>query len=75
MRIDDSQNLETRTDSDLRKEEVIYDIAKGLTDILSKLGVPCALFGSLACNLYGSERTPNVRSRSYFERMQYSHSE
>jgi len=75
MRIDESQNLKTYINSDVCKEGVICDIAKDLADILSKLGVPCALFGSLACYLYGNERTPNVSSSSYFERMQYSHSE
>jgi len=68
MKIDESQNVETLSDSNLRKE-VIYDIAKDLIDTLSKLGVPCALFGSLACYLYGNERTPNVSSGSYFERI------
>ena len=30
--------------------------------ILAKLNLPCAIFGSMACKLYGNQRVPNVRS-------------
>jgi hypothetical protein len=30
--------------------------------ILAELGLPCAIFGSMACKLYGNERIPDVRS-------------
>ena len=30
--------------------------------ILTELGLPCAIFGSMACKLYGNSRVPNVRS-------------
>lgn len=30
--------------------------------ILAELGFPCAIFGSMACKLYGNQRLPNVRS-------------
>jgi hypothetical protein len=30
--------------------------------ILAELGLPCAIFGSMACKLYGNQRVPNVRS-------------
>ena len=29
--------------------------------ILAELGLPCAIFGSMACKLYGNERMPEVR--------------
>lgn len=29
--------------------------------ILAELGLPCAIFGSMACKMYGNERVPNVR--------------
>ena len=29
--------------------------------ILTELGLPCAIFGSMACKLYGNSRVPNVR--------------
>lgn len=29
--------------------------------ILTELGLPCAIFGSMACKLYGNQRMPNVR--------------
>ena len=32
--------------------------------ILAELGLPCAIFGSMACKLYGNRRIPNVRSFS-----------
>ena len=32
--------------------------------ILAELGLPCAIFGSMACKLYGNQRLPNVRSFS-----------
>jgi hypothetical protein len=32
--------------------------------ILRELGLSCAIFGSMACKLYGNERIPNVRSFS-----------
>jgi hypothetical protein len=30
--------------------------------ILAELGLPCAIFGSMACKLYGNQRIPNVQS-------------
>ena len=29
--------------------------------ILAELGLPCAIFGSMACKIYGHQRIPNVR--------------
>jgi hypothetical protein len=29
--------------------------------ILADLGLPCAIFGSMACKVYGNQRIPNVR--------------
>ncbi|KAF8813129.1 hypothetical protein BYT27DRAFT_7181711 [Phlegmacium glaucopus] len=33
--------------------------ARTTVAILSELGLPCAIFGSMACNLYGNQRFPN----------------
>ena len=33
--------------------------------ILAELGLPCAIFGSMACKIYGNQRVPNVRSFFY----------
>jgi len=30
--------------------------------ILTELGLPCTIFGSMACKLYGNQRIPNVRA-------------
>ena len=32
--------------------------------ILAELGLPCAIFGSMACKVYGNQREPNVRTFS-----------
>lgn len=34
--------------------------ARTTVAILAELGLPCAIFGSMACNLYGNKRLPNV---------------
>ena len=39
--------------------------------ILAELGLPCAIFGSMACKLYGNQRIPNV---GFFSFPQCSHS-
>ncbi|KDR66501.1 hypothetical protein GALMADRAFT_1156181 [Galerina marginata CBS 339.88] len=41
------------------RTEVITLVAKKVVDILHNLGIESALFGSLACYLYGNERPPN----------------
>ena len=38
--------------------------ARTTVAILAELGLPCAIFGSMACKLYGNQRVPNVRSFS-----------
>ena len=35
--------------------------AQTTVTILAELGLPCAIFGSMACKLYGNQRIPNVR--------------
>lgn len=47
----------------LSRTEVVYHIAKQVVDILHKIRVECAIFGSLGCHLYGNERSPNVCAR------------
>ena len=42
------------------KTQVIIRIAKEVVRILDRLGIKCALFGSMTCSLYGNERAPNV---------------
>lgn len=46
--------------------------------ILAELGLPCAIFGSMACKLYGNQRIPNVRflflSFCYFSKVSDSSS-
>ncbi|KAF9483274.1 hypothetical protein BDN70DRAFT_800099 [Pholiota conissans] len=55
------------------KAKVLCLIAKAVVDILHVTGVECALFGSLACYLYGNTRSPNdidlVASSCLHERM------
>ncbi|KAF8965754.1 hypothetical protein BDZ97DRAFT_1729735 [Flammula alnicola] len=41
------------------RTEVVCLIAKKVVDILNEIGFDCALFGSLACYLYGNARSPN----------------
>ena len=36
--------------------------ANTTVNILAELGLPCAIFGSMACKIYGNQRVPNVRS-------------
>ncbi|KAF9461055.1 hypothetical protein BDZ94DRAFT_1168535 [Collybia nuda] len=43
----------------LTKLDVIYIAAQSTVRVLHHLGLPCAIFGSLACKLYGNARTPN----------------
>ena len=49
-----------------RKEFGIMQIrslaAQTTVAILTELGLPCAIFGSMACKIYGNRRIPNVRS-------------
>ena len=51
-----------------RKEFSVMQIrslaAQTTVAILAELGLPCAIFGSMACKLYGNQRIPNVRSFS-----------
>ena len=44
----------------LSRTEIVYHIAKQVVDILHRIRVECAIFGSLGCHLYGNERSPNV---------------
>jgi hypothetical protein len=48
----------------LSRTEVVYHIAKQVVDILHRVHVECAIFGSLGCHLYGNERSPNVCPRN-----------
>ncbi|PPQ93057.1 hypothetical protein CVT25_011933 [Psilocybe cyanescens] len=41
------------------RTDVTCLVAKKVVDILQNIGVESALFGSLACHLYGNERAPN----------------
>ncbi|KAF9540264.1 hypothetical protein CPC08DRAFT_770826 [Agrocybe pediades] len=41
------------------RSEVVCLVAKKVVKILQEAGVECALFGSLACFLYGNKRPPN----------------
>ncbi|KIM36237.1 hypothetical protein M413DRAFT_78503 [Hebeloma cylindrosporum] len=43
----------------LSRTEVVYHIANQVVDILRRICVECAIFGSLGCHLYGNERSPN----------------
>ncbi|PPR02818.1 hypothetical protein CVT26_009605 [Gymnopilus dilepis] len=45
-------------DSQVRTE-IIYMVAKKVVDILQRIGIASALFGSLACHIYGNARAPN----------------
>ncbi|KAH9474352.1 hypothetical protein JR316_0012810 [Psilocybe cubensis] len=49
---------EIKTEAQYRTE-VTCLVAKKVVDILQNIGVETALFGSLACHLYGNERAPN----------------
>ena len=49
----------------LSRTEIVYHIAKQVVDILHKIHVECAIFGSLGCHLYGNERSPNVHPRFF----------
>ena len=50
----------------LSRTEVVCHIAKQVVEILHKIGVDCAIFGSLGCYLYGNDRSPNVGLRPLF---------
>ena len=45
---------------DVFRTEVICHIAKQVVNVVHQSGAECALFGSLACYLYGNTRPPNV---------------
>jgi hypothetical protein len=49
----------------LSRTEIIYHIAKRVVDILHRIRVECAIFGSLGCHLYGNKRSPNVYPRFF----------
>lgn len=49
----------------LTQLEVLYVAAQSTVRIIHRLGLSCAIFGSLACKLYGNSRTPNVSRTSY----------
>jgi hypothetical protein len=44
----------------LTQLDVLYIAAQTTVRIIHRLGISCAIFGSLACKLYGNSRTPNV---------------
>lgn len=45
--------------------QVRWSAARATVAILAELGLPCAIFGSMACKLYGNLRVPKVRSFLY----------
>lgn len=45
---------------DVFRTEVLRHIAKQAVNVVQQTGAECALFGSLACYLYGNIRPPNV---------------
>lgn len=47
---------------DLTAMQIRSLAAQTTVTILTELGLPCAIFGSMACKLYGNQRLPNVRS-------------
>lgn len=47
---------------DLSAMQIRSLAAQTTVAILAELGLPCAIFGSMACKLYGNQRLPNVRS-------------
>lgn len=49
---------------DLSPMQIRSLAAQTTVAILTELGLPCAIFGSMACKLYGNRRIPNVRSIS-----------
>ena len=60
-----SSTSTTTTTSRPRKEKLgfmqIRSLAAHTTvTILAELGLPCAIFGSMACKIYGHQRIPNV---------------
>lgn len=42
--------------------------AKATVSTLQELGIPCALFGSMGCRMFGNPRPPNVSIPSYLVR-------
>ena len=61
-----SSSSTTSSSSRPRKEKLgfmqIRSLAAHTTvTILAELGLPCAIFGSMACKIYGHQRIPNVR--------------
>ena len=42
------------------KMRIRWLAAQTTVAILAKLGLPCAIFGSMACKIYGNQRLPNV---------------
>ena len=45
----------------------LHDIAKKAERIFARYGLACCLTGGVACELYGTTRSPNVRSTIYLD--------
>jgi hypothetical protein len=51
---------ESKRNPQISRTQIRNMAAKSAVAILSELGIPCAIFGSMACRLFGNPRPPNV---------------
>ncbi|KAF8626200.1 hypothetical protein AX17_006588 [Amanita inopinata Kibby_2008] len=51
----------TSSTDDERRLDIVIEAAVAAVSALHTLGVHCAIFGDMACYLYGNPRVPNVR--------------